>query len=429
MPDKKTCFVVMGFGKKTDYRTQRTLDLDKTYRGIIKPAVEQCGLECIRADAIVHSGVIDKPMYEQLLGADLVVADLSTSNENAIYELGVRHALCPNTTIVIAEDNFSFPFDLGHVLIRTYNHLGPGIDFEEAGRVKDLLVVAINKLVHGEQDVDSPVYTFLPGLSEPVFGKAGGAAGIGADEEEEAADGDDVVVGVLLEQAQQAREEKDFAAAKALFRKLHEHLQKDKKVDPYVVQQLALVTYKETEKKEEAINRGALNEARELLSNYLRPATTNDPETLGLWGAIHKRLWELDKQRSDLDTAVWSYERGFYLKQDYYNGINYAFMLNVRAREQEDDDEATADRVTAVRVRKEVLRLLDEAEAELPKSEDGKPDAGEAYWVRATRLEALVGMGDLDRFDQEADEIFKSAPEPWMPDSTKKQLDSLRKIL
>lgn len=59
-----TCFVVMGFGEKTDYQTQRTLNRDKTYRGIIKPAVEECGLKCIRADDIIHSGTIDKPMDE-----------------------------------------------------------------------------------------------------------------------------------------------------------------------------------------------------------------------------------------------------------------------------------------------------------------------------------------------------------------------------
>ena len=53
--------------------------------------------------------MIDKPMYEHLLEADLVIANLSTSNANAIYELGVRHALRPHTTIVMAEQNFKFP--------------------------------------------------------------------------------------------------------------------------------------------------------------------------------------------------------------------------------------------------------------------------------------------------------------------------------
>ena len=94
-----TCFVVMGFHKKTDFQTGRTLDLDKSYRLLIKPAVEECGLTCLRADEIPHSGTIDVPMYEQLLAADIVVADLSTCNANAIYELGVRHALRPFSTV------------------------------------------------------------------------------------------------------------------------------------------------------------------------------------------------------------------------------------------------------------------------------------------------------------------------------------------
>ena len=64
-PLRGTCFVVMGFGKKTDFETGRTLDLDKTYKYIIKPAVIDAGMECTRADEIPHSGVIDVPMYEQ----------------------------------------------------------------------------------------------------------------------------------------------------------------------------------------------------------------------------------------------------------------------------------------------------------------------------------------------------------------------------
>ena len=94
MPDK-TCFVVMGFGTKTDYTKPKTFNLDKTYRNIIKPAATAAGLECLRADEIVHSGNINVPMYEQLLKADVVVADVSTYNCNAFYELGVRHALRP----------------------------------------------------------------------------------------------------------------------------------------------------------------------------------------------------------------------------------------------------------------------------------------------------------------------------------------------
>ncbi len=89
----KLCFVIMGFGKKTDYKSGKTLNLDATYNEIIKPAVEECEIECIRADEISHSGSIDKEMYRKLLLADIVIADISTNNANALYELGVRHAL------------------------------------------------------------------------------------------------------------------------------------------------------------------------------------------------------------------------------------------------------------------------------------------------------------------------------------------------
>jgi hypothetical protein len=93
------CFVVMGFGKKTDFESGRTYDLDKTYQNIIKPAVEAAGLKCVRADEIVHSGLIDVPMYDQLLNADVVVADLSTSNKkNPIVKISIstcKQALCP----------------------------------------------------------------------------------------------------------------------------------------------------------------------------------------------------------------------------------------------------------------------------------------------------------------------------------------------
>ncbi len=34
---------------------------------------------------------------------------------------------------------------------------------------------------------------------------------------------------------------------------------------------------------------------------------------------------------SALDTAITAYQRGFYIRNDYYNGINFAFLLNVRA--------------------------------------------------------------------------------------------------
>jgi len=40
----------------------------------------------------------------------------------------------------------------------------------------------------------------------------------------------------------------------------------------------------------------------------------------------------LRQERLDaLTAAIWAHEKGFYLKNDYYNGINLAFLLDCRA--------------------------------------------------------------------------------------------------
>ena len=154
----------MGFGEKSDPATGRKLSLDQTYKNVIKPAVALCGYDCVRADEIQHSGVIDVPMYEQLLKAELVIADLSTSNQNAIFELGIRHALRPRSTIVIAEQEFRSPFDVNHVVIRRYTHLGPDIGYDEVIRMRNVLTSLIGAIGQN-QTSDSPVYIYVPGLS------------------------------------------------------------------------------------------------------------------------------------------------------------------------------------------------------------------------------------------------------------------------
>ena len=66
---RKLCFVVLGFGKKTDFESRRTLDLDTTYGAIIKPATDKAGLRCIRADEVMHSGFLPGPTSSFLVVA------------------------------------------------------------------------------------------------------------------------------------------------------------------------------------------------------------------------------------------------------------------------------------------------------------------------------------------------------------------------
>ena len=410
MEAKKRCFVLMGFGVKVDYKTNRSLDLDKTYK-IIKRAVESAGLECIRADDIVHSGVIDKPMYENLLEADVAIADLSTSNENAIYELGVRHALKPRTTIVIAEKQFKFPFDLGHIVIRHYEHLGTGIDYDEALRLENELTGAIKTISAGD-NVDSPVYTFLPELTQPTLRAAAARA---AAAPPAAAAADNPTFTVLLEAFRAARKAGDFLLAKTYLAKLRE----SRNDDPYLIQQHALATYKSRQPNAVA----ALLEAKQILE-ALQPQKSGDVETLGLWGAIHKRLWEETQDRKALDEGVWAYERAFVMKLDHYTGINCAYMLDDRARVQADPAEATTDHVIAHRVRRRVLDFVDAALKGMPRDSAGNVSVEEKYWLEATRVEAMMGLGD-PQFARARDDLFANAPEDWMRKATEEQLGKL----
>jgi hypothetical protein len=424
---EKTCFVVMGFGKKTDFESGRTLDLDKSYRNIIKPAAEDAGLKCIRADEIVHSGLIDVPMYEQLLKATVVVADLSTSNKNAFYELGIRHALRPRTTVVISEEGLKAPFDVNHVLVRTYRHLGEDIGYDEAIRFRGLLAKALTGVLLNATTPDSPVYTFINGLTPPQIAAAVQAVAAAAPTPVEtpavpAAGGtQDATHNALMQQVDQAQRKSDFLTAKTLLSAIRTmKSQSGNPEDPYIIQRLALVTYKSKFPTEEA----ALKEAHDLLLT-LNPAVSNDTETLGLWGAVHKRFWDVTNDPAQLDQAIRGYERGFYLRNDYYNGINLAYVLNVRATNAPSLAEAIADFVQAQRVRREVIEIC----RQWMESESQSATTDLKYWVLATLAEAQCGIGDQAAADKTLEQAFAIATADWMKESTTTQIGRLREML
>jgi Tetratricopeptide Repeats-Sensor len=418
------CFVVMGFGEKCDLATGRKLDLDKAYKHLVRPAVEAAGLKCMRSDEVRHTGVIDVPMYQYLLEARVVVADLSTANANAMYELGVRHALRPFSTVVIAESRFQYPFDVNHVVIQRYEHLGTAIDVEEAERFRAELTQTITTVLQQREPApDSPVYVFLSGLVAPYIGvlesPSFGAREPPGTRAPTTASGTEIGLSLRdhLEAAKRAKaaDPPDWDRARhcfALALELTPH-------DPYVIQQLALATYKAGMPTVE----DALRAAKSVLAQ-LEPEISNDSETLGIWGAIHKHEWDASKDRSALETAIDAYRRGFVVKDEPYDGINFAFLLNERALVLRDDQraEAIADFVNAERVRHRIIESgkdnLAAAEAEGPESK---------YWMQATMAEALYGVGRRPEALELLDDA--EAPEPWMLETTRKQLERLGVLL
>ncbi len=399
-----TCFVIQGFGKKTDFESGRVLDLDASY-DVIKEAVETAGYQCVRADEIKTTSHIEKVMYEQLHTADLVIADLSTSNVNAFYELGVRFALRPHRTIVIAEDKINFPFDVNHVPIRTYTHLGDDIGRQEAKRFIAELTGLIEAIDAAAPEPDSPVFTFLPGLHPQSLERPAPAADPGLE-----ATGPSESLNDLKRQAKAAMQESDFVRAIELWGRVDRLGPKD----DHVVQQLALATYKS----EQPSKVEALHQAADLLER-LWPQESLDPETLGLWAAVNKRLFELEEDAEALDRAIVASEKGWVLQKSYYNGINLAFLLDTRAARSESP-QVEEDHARARSVRRQVVVAAQQALEAAP------PDSDDRYWILATLEEAHFGLGLEEAAKAWHEEAAAAASATWMTESTAQQIDKLR---
>ena len=368
--------MIIGYGVKTDYKTGRDIDLDKTYRTIIEPVFSELGFLCFRASDIKHSGSIDLHMYENILKADFVIADLSTLNPNVLYELGIRHGVRKNTTLIIAEKELGYPFDLSHIVIDSYEHLGKAIDYEEVERFRGHLKEKVQALLK-DPKVDSPLYTVIPALNHPQFTEEEVEQIEESIEQEES-------LSDLLNHAEEARSAGDFDKAAELLRDAIVVSNRD----DFVVQRLASVVYKGKYPDEKS----ALLEAEQILE-ILKPSVTTDPETLGLSGAINKRLFEVTDNPDYARRALHYYERGYFIKQDYYNGINAAFMHTSMSLITEGKFEAMANFGQGMRIRGEVIQICNELIGS-----EGFGKREDQAWIYATLAEAHFG---LDQFDEQ----------------------------
>ena len=130
---RQLCFVDMPFGKKTDLASGTQIDFDQIYQTGIKPAIEDAGLEALRGDEERTGGIIHSAMFARLLLAEFVVADLTMANPNVFYELGIRHAAKPFTTVPIFANVRALPFDVALVRAIPYE-LENGQMMEEPAR-------------------------------------------------------------------------------------------------------------------------------------------------------------------------------------------------------------------------------------------------------------------------------------------------------
>jgi tetratricopeptide (TPR) repeat protein len=155
-------FVVMPFGRKDG------IDFDEVYRALIVPALEGERFAVFRADEERRAGNIRTDMFQELLLADLVVADLSVDNPNVWYELGVRHALRARGVIQIQCRREYMPFDIYVDRTLRYHEKDgkPDPAFLDSDRTA-LATLARETMAAWQGRRVSPVYHLLPSLVEP----------------------------------------------------------------------------------------------------------------------------------------------------------------------------------------------------------------------------------------------------------------------
>jgi hypothetical protein len=384
---EKLCFVIMGFGKKEDPLSRRMIDLDETYKRIIKPAVIACGYTCVRADEITDSGVIDRSMFALLMNAELVICDITTYNPNAIYELGVRHAVRPYSTIIIKEEDGNIPFDFNHNRTLKYKHQGSDISAEEAKRcVRELRELIIT--VSESPLTDSPMYTFIPQIVQPTLSEEDYAAIIGDLRSKE-----DTVYS-LMEKAKEHMALNQFTEAAAKWKKLCEMVEHEH----FFTQQQALCVYK-SESPNKLV---ALTEALTIIGG-LKPY--NDSESLGIAGAINKNLWKATKEPEFLNIAIDLYKKGWNLFTDYYTGENYAHCLEQKALNEADPNLLNYYKVEAQLTRQSIINLVLELLAA-----DGQEDL---MWRAATLSNCYRAIGQIEKADEYEAVFLSKQPQKW----------------
>jgi Tetratricopeptide Repeats-Sensor len=146
-------FIVRPFGVKNG------IDFDRVETNLIRPAMEQAEFTGGTTGEFIQQGNIRTDMFEQLLIADLVIADVSIHNANVFYELGIRHAFRDKRTFLIKAKGDEVPFDLKTDRYLAYDAKDPAAT---VAQLADAL-----KATWDSQKQDSPVYQLLPGL-EPA---------------------------------------------------------------------------------------------------------------------------------------------------------------------------------------------------------------------------------------------------------------------
>jgi tetratricopeptide (TPR) repeat protein len=414
------CFVLMPFGTKTD-AAGRVTNFDAVYRQVIAPAIEQAGLEPVRADEEKIGGTIHKPMFERLMLCHYAVADITGANPNVFYELGIRHALRPRSTVILFLEGTVIPFDIALVRGISYRTDGKGVPVAPEGAIA--AIAAQLRTARGNPADDSPLFQLVDDLPRfeidhtktDVFRQSvdyskrykerlsaavrEGAAAVEAIANEPAlVNLLEVEAGIVVDLFLSMRDVKAYAGMISLYERMPPPLARAKMMR----EQLGF-----------ALNReGRFEEAERVLKAVIDEFGASS-ETNGLLGRCYKDRWETAlkanralEARGFLRRAIDTYLDGFQADwRDAYPGINTLTLMEM----QEPRDPRQAQVLPVVR-----YSAMRKAE----KSAD--------YWDYATLLELAVLAKDQDDAIDKLSQALGMAKAGWELESTARNLSLVR---
>ncbi len=411
------CFVLMPFGRKPAVEG-RLVDFDAVYDQLIQPAIVAAGLEPLRADEEMTDGIIHKPMYERLILCEYAIADLTTANANVFYELGLRHAIRPASTVLLfAQGLGQLPFDVAPLRAVPYQL---GTDGKPSASHTDLKLLTTKLHDARKMMTDSPVFQLVEGFPEikrlktDVFrDRVQYSAGLrqkltqarreGIDAvravEQELGAVHDAEAGVVIDLFLSYRAVKGWGDMIALVQKMSSPLA----ATVLVQEQLGL-----------ALNRAGRGiEAERVLLDLLANRGPSS-ETYGILGRVYKDRWdaalklgEKSLARGLMDKAIEAYLKGFEADwRDAYPGVNAVTLMEIK--DPPDPRRARLIPIVSYAVERRIA--------------SGKPD----YWDHATLLELAVLANEQQKAEAALADALAAVREAWEPETTARNLRLIR---
>jgi hypothetical protein len=414
---KPLCFVLMPFGKKP-YLSGSVIDFDSVYNDLFAPAITEAGLEPLRADEEMTGGIIHKPMYERLILCEYAVADLTTANANVFYELGIRHAVRPSSTLLLfAEGGGQLPFDVAPLRAVPYRLSVEGKPTDII-KTKEILVQLLSEakkaktdsplyqLVNDYPDIDhtkTDVFREQVEYSSEMKKKLSVARKEGIESlrnlEKELGDINNIEASVVTDLFLSYRSVKGWKEMIGLVEKMSSPLASTVMIQ----EQLAL-----------ALNRNNFGEEAESVLLNLIEKRGPSSETYGILGRVYKDRWEQAEKsgekilaKSLLNKAIDAYLKGFEADwRDAYPGINAITLMEIK-----DPPDPRREKLIPV-VTYAVERRI----------EAGKPD----YWDHATLLELAVLAKNEEAALKAFGDSLAAIREVWEPETTARNLRLIR---